>query len=139
MRFYDMAKAAALAGAEGGGGSGGIDNLLKSEIEVGTIDSDGNNNPNENRLRTKDATTVTKSGNYSLFFTGDESLFVFGFRYAPDGTFIERFGSVGSEWSPAPFKFTAEAGQQFRFAFNSIDGSVALYPADLHNLILVKD
>ena len=137
MRFYDMAKAAALAGAEGGGG--GVDNLLKSEIEVGTIDSEGADNPNDNRLRTKGATQLNEAGAYSLFFTAENELFVLGFRYASDGTFIERFGIVGSEWSPAPFKFTAQAGQQFRFAFNSIDGSVALDPSDLHNLILVKD
>ena len=137
MDLFNVILAQKLSG--NGGSSGGIDNLLKSGIEVGTIDSDGNNNPNENRLRTKDATTLTKSGNYSLFFTGDESLFVLGFRYASDGTFIERFGFVGVEWSPAPFKFTAEAGQQFRFAFNSDTGSVPLEPSDLHNLILLKD
>lgn len=136
MNFYDMAKAAALAEAEGGGGSGGIDNLLKSEIEVGTIDAEGADNPNDNRLRTKDSTQLNEAGEYSLFFTSQGGRFVFGFRYASDGTFIERFGS---EWSPAPFKFTAQAGQQFRFAFNSYDGSVALDPSDLHNLILVKD
>ena len=53
MNFYDMSKAAALAGTKGG-----IDNLLKSKIEVGTIDAEGADNPNDNRLRTKDATQL---------------------------------------------------------------------------------
>lgn len=134
MDLFNVILAQKLSG--NGGSSSDIKNLMKSEIEVGTIDAGGNNQPNANRLRTKDATTLTKSGNYSLFFTGDESLYAFGFRYAADGTFIDRFGY---DWSQAPLKFTAEAGQQFRFAFNSVSGSVPLEPSDLRNIILVKD
>lgn len=132
MSFYEAMKAAALLGAGGGNGN----NLLTSTIEVGTIDSEGVDTPNSNRLRTKDASALSESGDYSLFFTADDTLYAWAFKYSADGTFIER---IGYDWQRAPLTFTAEAGQQFRFIFNSDSGSVALSPSDLHNLMLVKN
>lgn len=135
MNLYEQMKAAALIGNNGGGGGGDVDNLLTTTIEVGTIDQNGANNDNANRLRTKDATTLS-AGDYSIFFTSAKGLRVFGFRYAADGTFIERFGRGGTFQDP-PLEFTATEGQKFRFIFNTPTGTEELQPTDLHNLILV--
>ena len=133
MTNYELMKAAAFAGDTGGGG-GGVENYLTSDIEVGTIDANGDNNDNENRLRTKDYTTL-EAGEYTVFFTSE--LRVMWFRYAPDGTFIERSNS--GYFADAPQTLEATEGQKFRFAFNTSTGTTPLEPSDLKNLVLLKN
>lgn len=136
MNLYEQMKAAALIGNNGGGGGGDVDNLLTSTIEVGTIDQNGANSDNPNRLRTKDFTTLP-AGDYVLFFTATENLYCMMFRYAADGTFIDRSGS--GYFAAPPLTFTAQEGQKFRFAFSThpSSGTTPMDPADVHNLILV--
>lgn len=134
MDFYETLKSGALCGKGGGGGD--VDNLLTSTIEVGTIDQNGANSDNANRLRTKDTTTLS-AGDYALFFTATASLYCVMFRYAADGTFIDRSNS--GLFAAPPLTFTAQEGQKFRFAFSTqpSGGEAPMDPADLHNLILV--
>lgn len=133
MTNYELMKAAAFAGDTGGGG-GGVENYLTSDIEVGTIDSNGENSDSANRLRTKDF-TVLGAGTYTVYYTS--ALNVMWVRYAADGTFIER-GNSGY-FAGVPQTFTATEGQQFRFAFNTSMGTTPLEPSDLKNLVLFKE
>lgn len=144
MNPFDVMYAQATGSGGGGGGGSGIPNLIKSDIEVGTLDQNGVKSDNAYRLRTADFTTLGP-GTYYLFFTPSGSgvsgtllLTGLGFRYQEDGTFVERFPSGGSFTNPA-IKFTVSETQKFKFAFNSSYGNVLLNPEDLHNLILVAE
>lgn len=131
--FYELLKAGALCGKGKGSGSG-VENYITSEVEIGTIDVNGDNADNVNRLRTKDF-TVLGAGTYSIYYTSE--LEVVCFRYAADGTFIERLNY--GYFESAPITFTALEGQQFRFVFNSISGTIPLSPEDIKNLVLFKN
>lgn len=134
MNAFDVLLGKKLAGSSGGGGD--VDNLLTSTIEIGTIDQNGANSDNPNRLRTKDFTTLS-AGDFSLFFTAASNIYCMMFRYAADGTFIDRSG--GGTFASPPISFTAQEGQKFRFAFSTqtSGGSTPMEPSDVHNLILV--
>ena len=132
MDFYDMLKAGALCGNSGDDG-GGVKNYMTSAVEVGTIESTGAESDNPNRLRTSDFVAL-EPGTYTLFFTSD--LRAICFRYAADGTFIDR---TSSYFKQVPISFTAEEGQKFRFAFSTLNGTDPLYPSDMKNLVLLKN
>lgn len=131
MDFFETMKSGALCGK---GGGGGVENYLTSDIEVGTIDPNGENSDNANRLRTK-VFTVLGAGTYTVYYTS--ALKVIWFRYAADGTFIER-GNSGY-FADVPQTFTATEGQQFRFIFNTSTGTTPLSPDDIKNLVLLKN
>ena len=131
MTHYEAMKAAAFASSSGGGE---VDNLFTSEVEIGTIDANGVNTDNANRLRTKDFITL-EAGTYALVYT--TNLKAVAFRYAPDGTFIERSNS--GSFSGIPLRFDALEGQKFRFIFSKDSQPPAMSPDDLHNPMLLKD
>ena len=132
MNYFDCLKSGSFCGKS----SGDVENYMTSDIEVGTIDQNGANSDNTNRLRTKDFTTLP-AGDFSLFFTAATNIYCMMFRYAADGTFIDRSGS-GYFVSP-PLTFTAQEGQKFRFVFSTqtSGGSTPMESSDVHNLILV--
>ena len=135
MNAFDVLLGKKLAGSSGGGGD--VDNLLTSTIEIGTIDQNGANSDNPNRLRTKDFTTL-HAGDFSLFFTAASNIYCMMFRYAADGTFIDRSGA--GYFVEPPLAFTAQEGQKFRFVFSAqpSGGSTPIESTDIHNLILVE-
>lgn len=133
MDFYETMKSGALCGNSGGGG-GNVKNYMTSDIEVGTIGVDGKNSENANRLRTKDFAALG-AGTYTVFYTSN--LQVVAFKYATDGTFIERLN--GGYFQNAPLTFNATEGQKFKFVFNTASGTTALSPSDLKNLVLFKN
>ena len=120
--------------AKSGTSGGGVDNLFTSEIEIGTIDGNGANTDNANRLRTKDFITL-EAGTYALIYTSDLKTVMF--RYAPDGTFIDRSNS--GYFSGIPLRFDALEGQKFRFIFSKESQPPAMSLDDLHNPMLLKD
>ncbi len=130
MTHYEAMKAAAFASSSGGG----VDNLFTSEIEIGTIDGNGANTDNANRLRTKDFITL-EAGTYALIYTSDLQTVMF--RYAPDGTFIDR--SNYGRFSGIPLRFDALEGQKFRFIFSKESQPSEMSLDDLHNPMLLKD
>ena len=130
MTHYEAMKAAAFASSSGGE----IDNLFTSEIEIGTIDGNGVNADSTERLRTKDFVTL-EAGTYALVYTSN--LKTVAFRYAPDGTFIDRSNS--GYFSGIPLRFDALEGQKFRFIFSKDSRPPEMSLDDLHNPMLLKD
>lgn len=131
MNAFDVLLGKKLAGSSGEGGE--VKNYMTSELEVGTIDATGVEVDNPNRIRTKDF-VVLEAGTYTIFYTSDQR--VIAFRYDMEGTFIDR--SSGN-FERVPLSFTVTGSQKFRFVFSSPYGTDPISPADMKNLILLKN
>ena len=115
--------------------AGHLTNLFSSNIEVGAIQfSDGQPADNDARLRTTDYAELP-AGRYTVSWISSVVTSLRVFKYQTDETYIE---VIPSNWTDKPYTFTLSANTLVKFSFNSTNGTTALSPSDMQNIVLNK-